>query len=59
MAGRDEVCLKTILADPTSSTFDFMHHVAGYDLVGLFTRNQSALRDETRSVLSGLLGTAK
>ena len=47
------------IQEPTSSTFDFIHHITGYDLAGFFRRNQSALRDGTRSVLKGLLGRDK
>lgn len=41
--------------DALHSTFDFVHHVVGYDLVGFFQRNTEILRAEVEAILSRLL----
>lgn len=37
------------------STYDFTREVLGYDLAAFLGRNSEALRQEVRSVLTGLL----
>lgn len=41
--------------DPLTSTFGFARDVVGYDLVGFFERNTTALREEVTTILEGLL----
>ncbi|MBF0583326.1 MAG: hypothetical protein HQL80_03715 [Magnetococcales bacterium] len=45
----------TGINDPLQSTYDFMAQVVGYDLMGFFQRNSTALRTEIDSVLRDLL----
>lgn len=45
----------TGLSDPQKSTYDFLHHVVGYDLVSFFERNTSTLRTEVETILRKLL----
>lgn len=46
---------KTTLHDPTTSTFDFINDVVGYDITGFFERNSSVIRDNVEEILTGLL----
>lgn len=42
-------------ASPSTSTYDFMKDVVGYDLAAFFDRNRDTLRQEIDKVLSALL----
>jgi hypothetical protein len=41
--------------DPTTSTYDFLREVVGYDLAAFFRRNSEALRTEIDTALKALL----
>lgn len=43
------------VSNPLISTYDFMHHVVGYDLAGFFGRNSEACRKEVEAVFRSLL----
>lgn len=45
----------TTTDDSLASTFAFASEVMGYDLAGLLKRNSAELRDETETILSGVL----
>lgn len=55
LTGNWSVLMGSLDDDPDTSTYAFLKHVVGYDLVDFFERNSQELRSNTEAVLKKLL----